>query len=47
VPANHAITVTIGVATWQEREEIPQLIARADRALYLGKERGRNRVEAA
>ena len=44
VPATHPITVTIGVATWREREEVAQLIARADRALYLGKERGRNLV---
>jgi diguanylate cyclase (GGDEF)-like protein len=44
VPATQAISVTAGVATWEGREELDELIARADRALYLGKERGRNRV---
>jgi len=36
-----------GVATWNGGESIPELIRRADAALYTAKRAGRNRVEAA
>lgn len=39
-------TVSIGVAEFDERDPGPdEILARADGALYLAKERGRNRVE--
>ena len=41
------ITVSAGVARWQNAEPADELIARADRALYQSKEEGRNRVTAA
>jgi diguanylate cyclase (GGDEF)-like protein len=44
LPAAQAVTITVGVATWQNREEVAQLVARADEALYRGKQGGRNRV---
>jgi two-component system cell cycle response regulator len=40
-------TVSIGVATWDERETSDSLQARADEAMYTAKQRGRNRVEMA
>ena len=42
-------TVSIGVAalTSDSVEDVAELLARADNALYLAKERGRNRVEVA
>jgi diguanylate cyclase (GGDEF)-like protein len=40
-------TVSIGVATWNRREKVDELEARADQALYAAKGRGRNRVVAA
>lgn len=39
------ITVTIGGATAARGESLADLIRRADHAMYLGKRRGRNRVE--
>ena len=38
------ISVTIGVGLFDLGEPLSQLISRADRALYLGKSNGRNRV---
>jgi diguanylate cyclase len=40
------ITVSIGVAQFREGEPLADLIDRCDRALYLAKKSGRNRVEA-
>ncbi|MEO8293117.1 MAG: diguanylate cyclase [Actinomycetota bacterium] len=39
------VTVSIGVATAYPGERVDEIVARADRALYRAKERGRNRVE--
>jgi two-component system, cell cycle response regulator len=39
-----SITVSIGLAQWQEGWDPAQLYRRADRALYLSKAAGRNRV---
>ena len=41
------ITVSIGMAQFRRNELPHELIQRADQALYLAKERGRNRVEKA
>lgn len=42
------VTVSVGVAVAVEEDiDVPSLIERADRALYLAKRRGRNRVEVA
>ncbi len=41
------ITFSCGVARWREGEAADDVIARADKALYLAKESGRNRVLAA
>ncbi len=38
------VTATFGVAEYARGEEIAALLARADRALYAGKARGRNQV---
>lgn len=46
VPASHRVTVTGGVACAESGETVDALLARADRALYRGKEAGRNRVLA-
>ena len=44
----HALTVSIGVATYQDGVESPQqLVEKADQALYDAKLKGRNRVEIA
>lgn len=37
-------TVSIGVATWDNRESPEELETRADKAMYEGKRQGRNRV---
>ncbi len=38
------VTVTAGVATWREGDSAFSILARADDALYAGKNAGRNRV---
>lgn len=40
------LTVSIGVATWQDDESARDIEARADAALYRAKENGRDRVES-
>jgi diguanylate cyclase len=41
------VTVSIGVAQYASREPLSEFVERADRALYVAKETGRNRVIAA
>jgi diguanylate cyclase (GGDEF)-like protein len=41
------LRVSVGVAQWRMGEKMPELIERADVALYGAKHRGRNRVEVA
>ncbi len=40
----HGQTCSVGVATWDGRETPAELLARADRALFLAKQSGRNRI---
>jgi len=42
-----SITISAGIAEYNKNETLEQLIGRADKALYLAKESGRNRVEMA
>lgn len=46
VPADRRVTVTVGVATHAKGGDVSTLLARADEALYQGKNSGRNRVVA-
>lgn len=41
------VTVSVGVAIWTGGEDLHGLVLRADQALYLAKQGGRNRVECA
>jgi diguanylate cyclase (GGDEF)-like protein len=41
------LRISVGVAQWRDGEAMPDLISRADVALYGAKQRGRNRVEVA
>ncbi|MHA2938100.1 sensor domain-containing diguanylate cyclase [Vibrio sp. RC27] len=43
-PFDPKVTVSIGVSQLQEKETVPSLIRRADKAMYLAKEQGRNQV---
>jgi diguanylate cyclase (GGDEF)-like protein len=43
-PHNVRVTATAGVAQQQPGEDLDALMARADTALYAGKQAGRNRV---
>jgi len=40
----YAVTVSVGVAEYQQGETVPQLLTRADQALYKAKRDGRNLV---
>ncbi|QLR43320.1 membrane-associated sensor domain-containing protein [Enterobacter sp. RHBSTW-00994] len=42
-PVNPLVTVSQGLATWQPGQTAPSIIARADKALYMAKQQGRNR----
>lgn len=44
-PARVTQTVSIGIATWDGREQADAFQRRADEAMYDAKQRGRNRVE--
>jgi diguanylate cyclase (GGDEF)-like protein len=44
--APHPVTVSIGVAQWDGRESIDDLVGRADATLYSAKRGGRDRVAA-
>ncbi|WP_196139397.1 GGDEF domain-containing protein [Aliikangiella sp. G2MR2-5] len=43
--ANEKITVSMGVAEKEQKETLDSIVKRADDALYLAKNRGRNRIE--
>jgi PleD family two-component response regulator len=38
-------TVSFGIATYHDGDDEKSMVSRADKALYLAKENGRNRVE--
>ncbi len=41
------VTISLGVAEWQDGDTLVRLMARADERLYRAKDAGRNRVVAA
>lgn len=40
------ITVSIGVTNYAPGESVTDLVKRADRAMYMSKEKGRNRISS-
>ena len=42
-PLARPVTMTIGVSQWRDGETLAEAVARADEALYRGKDEGRNR----
>lgn len=44
IPGVPQVTITVGVAVYAGKEPVSALLARADKALYEGKNSGRNRV---
>ncbi len=42
-----SITATLGVTEWRSDEAFETCVSRADDALYLGKQNGRDRIEVA
>jgi len=40
------VTITLGVSVYQGNTTLPQTIIQADQALYLGKRKGKNRVQS-
>ena len=44
LPDSSNATISIGIAQWQNEDDISSLLARADNALYLAKRGGRDRV---
>jgi hypothetical protein len=45
--ATPLVTCSVGLASWDFSEAAPELVERADRALYLAKAEGRNRFVTA
>ena len=45
--ATPLVTCSVGLASWDFSEAAPELVERADRALYLAKAGGRNRFVTA
>jgi len=45
-PEAGSITMSMGVATYRDGDQIKPLIKRADQALYRAKRNGRNRTES-
>jgi diguanylate cyclase (GGDEF)-like protein len=46
IGSDFKVTVSLGLSEYKMREEVDNVIARADEALYRAKNGGRNRVEA-
>lgn len=47
IAAVGGLTLSVGLAVWEQGESASSVLERADRALYKAKRRGRNRVEMA
>jgi diguanylate cyclase (GGDEF)-like protein len=46
-PAGVRVTISAGVAEWSRDDSVAAFIKKVDETLYVAKNRGRNRVEAA